>query len=109
MPNPIWRSTQEGSMRSSKCIVNQAKLISSTPDQIIAFLKEQASIPSDIKDCVRATDVETDEELEDALLQLDQPLVNLALARYGFSTKVRAELFNMTATSEIQRQALRLE
>ncbi|MFM7630829.1 MAG: hypothetical protein ACKO43_03340 [Alphaproteobacteria bacterium] len=68
-------------MRDYKNIIKEAELLASSPEAVVAYLKERDS-------------QDGDDELEQALLRLNHPLIDLALAQYGRSLDVLKTLFH---------------
>jgi hypothetical protein len=68
-------------MRDYKDIIKEAELLASSPESVVAYLKERSS-------------QDGDDELEQALLGLNHPLIDLALAQYGRSIDVLKSLFH---------------
>lgn len=65
-------------MRSYKTVIQEAELLASPPAVVAEFLKKRAAQSKDER-----RDDEVDEEFEAALHSRNDPLINLALARYG--------------------------
>ena len=71
-------------MRSYKTVIQEAELLDSSPAVVTEFLKKRAAQSKDER-----RDDDVDEEFESALHGRNDPLINLALARYGqFNTAV---------------------
>ena len=71
-------------MRSYKTVIQEAELLASPPAVVAEFLKKRAAQSKDER-----RDDDVDEEFEAALHGRNDPLINLALARYGqFNTAV---------------------
>lgn len=71
-------------MRSYKTVIQEAELLASSPAVVTEFLKKRAAQSKDER-----RDDDVDEEFESALHGRNDPLINLALARYGqFNTAV---------------------
>lgn len=68
-------------MRDYKNIIKEAELLASSPEAVVAYLKERDSRDGD-------------DALEDTLLELNNPLIDLALAQYGRSLDVLKTLFH---------------
>jgi hypothetical protein len=68
-------------MRDYKNIIKEAELLASSPESVVAYLKERSS-------------QDGDDALEQALLGLNHPLSDLALAQYGRSIDVLKSLFH---------------
>jgi hypothetical protein len=68
-------------MRDYKNIIKEAELLASSPESVVAYLKERSS-------------QDGDDALEQALLGLNHPLIDLALAQYGRSIDVLKSLFH---------------
>lgn len=68
-------------MRDYKNIIKEAELLASSPEAVVTYLKERSS-------------QDGDDELEQALLGLNHPLIDLALAQYGHSIDVLKALFH---------------
>ena len=68
-------------MRDYKSIIKEAELLASSPESVVAYLKERSS-------------QDGDDALEQALLGLNHPLSDLALAQYGRSIDVLKSLFH---------------
>lgn len=66
-------------MRSYETVLMQAEWVASPPEVVAAFLKKQATE----RKVLRLID-DYDEEFEKALLNRNDPLINLSLARYAF-------------------------
>jgi hypothetical protein len=65
-------------VRSYKTVILEAELLASPPAVVAEFLKKRAAQSKDER-----RDDDVDEELETALNGRNDPLINLALARYG--------------------------
>ena len=65
-------------MRSYKTVIQEAELVASSPAVVTEFLKKRAAQSKDER-----RDDDVDEEVEAALHGRNDPLINLALARYG--------------------------
>jgi hypothetical protein len=72
--------------RSVKAQLLESELMNSTPEHVHAWLKNRAEEPDDRTEY-------GDDEIEEALLTRNSPLIELGLARYGFSAKVINRLF----------------
>lgn len=71
-------------MRSYKTVIQEAEFLASPPAVVAEFLKKRAAQSKEER-----RDDEVDEEFEAALHSRNDPLINLALARYGqFNTAV---------------------
>ena len=68
-------------MRDYKNIIKEAELLASSPEAVVTYLKERSS-------------QDGDDALEQALLGLNHPLIDLALAQYGRSIDVLKSLFH---------------
>jgi hypothetical protein len=68
-------------MRDYKNIIKEAELLASSPESVVAYLKERSS-------------QDGDDALEQAVLGLNHPLIDLALAQYGRSIDVLKSLFH---------------
>jgi hypothetical protein len=66
-------------MRSYETVLMQAELVASRPEVVAAYLKMQSTE----RKVLRPPD-DYDDELEKALLDRNDPLINLSLARYAF-------------------------
>ena len=75
-------------MRSYETILMQAEWVASPPEVVAAFLKKQATE----RKVLRLAD-DYDEEFEKALLDRNDPLINLSLARYAFFLITVAGMF----------------
>lgn len=76
-------------MRSANTQLLEAELMGGSPEYVFAWLKNRAE---GAKDQWRGGD----DELEDALLTRNSPLIDLGLAQYGFSAKVVRRLFDVS-------------
>lgn len=65
-------------MRSYKTVIQEAELLASPPAAVAEFLKKRAAQSKDER-----RDDDVDKEFESALHSRNDPLINLALARYG--------------------------
>ena len=80
-------------MRSPAEILLESELAYSTPERVFAWLKERADKPTD-------GFLLGGEEVEQTLLSRQSNLINLGLARYGFSRTVVGKLFSGDFTPE---------
>jgi len=74
-------------MRSTEAQLLEAELMNSTPEHVYAWLKRRAEASN-------GESYSGDEELEEAPLSRESDLVDLGLARYGFSGAVVRKLFS---------------
>src|SRR5262245_28709331 len=81
------------SYRSVENQLLEAELMGCTPEHVYAWLKTRAATVDAYAAEGDEELEEGDEELEDALLRRSSPLIDLGLARYGFSIKVVKRLF----------------
>lgn len=75
-------------MRAYQAILNEARLMASSPERVFDYFKERASTPD-----LDIFKLETDYNLEVELLSRDEPLINMALARYALYSDVATKLF----------------
>ena len=75
-------------MRSYETVLMQAEWVASPPEVVAAFLKKQAAE----RKVFRLAD-DYDEDFEKALLDRNDPLINLSLARYAFFLNTVAGMF----------------
>lgn len=76
-------------MRGYKTLIQEAELMAMTPETVAEFMKRRAGQSKD-----EARDDPVDEESEKALLGRKDPLIDLALARYGRHMEVVSWLFH---------------
>lgn len=89
-------------MRHPKAIIQEAWLLASTPQEVVQFLEKRASKGKDAR-----FEDDVDEELETALLDKNNPLINLALARYAFHEEIVRKLFFGAHGDDVYSQAIR--
>lgn len=87
-------------MRSYKTVILEAELLASPPEAVAAFLKDRSEYDKN----ERRQD-EVDKDLEAALLARNDPLINLALARFGYYPSAVRPLFEGAAPSSALRLA----
>lgn len=75
-------------MRGYKTLIQEAELLAMPPEAVAEFLKGRAGQSKD-----EARDDPVDEDVEKALRGRGDPLIDLALARYGRHMEVVSELF----------------
>ena len=78
-------------MKAHERLVRVARLLCSPPADVYAELKANADLPR------HERFGHSHDELEAALLARREPLIDLALAQYGISTKVVSQIFERTA------------
>lgn len=72
-------------MRSYQVVIREAELLASPPQVVVSFLEKRGDLPEG-----KRRNDNFDEEFEAALLSRQEPLINLALARYAkYSATVR--------------------
>lgn len=79
-------------MRGYKTLIQEAELMAMSPEAVADFIKRRAGQSND-----EARDDPMDEEAEKALLGRKEPLIDLALARYGRHVEVVSGLFQAAA------------
>lgn len=89
----VYKACGEGhwAMKQHERLMRTARLLCSTPSDVHAELKANAELPRHERFW------QSNDELEAALLDRHEPLIDLALARYGTSTKVVSQIFERTA------------
>lgn len=87
-------------MRGYKTLIQQAELMAMSPEAVAEFLKRRAGQSKD-----EARDDPVDEEAEKALRRRADPLIDLALARYGRHMEVVSELFQSASSGTPVRLA----
>lgn len=87
-------------MRGYKTLIQQAELMAMSPEAVTKFLKRRAEQPywDELNDPV-------DEDVEKALHSRDDPLISLALARYGRHMEVVSEIFQAASPGSSIRLA----
>lgn len=76
-------------MRDYEETIREAELLAGSPEAVVSYLKDRAA-----RLALEKTSDEGDEELEQALLGLNHPLVDIALARYCRHTPTAKALFH---------------
>jgi hypothetical protein len=84
-------------MQNYRAVIRRAELLAMPPEAVAAFLKERAARP---REELRNDDV--DEEIERALLDRDDPLINLSLARHGRFVATLHLLFEKNGSKAVQ-------
>lgn len=82
----LLKPTSRGHME----LMLEAELMASSPEAVAAWLKARAEVPEERR---REAWRGSDEELELALLSRREPLIDLALARFGGYEEPQRELF----------------
>jgi hypothetical protein len=80
--------------RGPNLLITEARLLAMAPEAVEAALKDYATSPPDPKGTF-----ETDEKTEQALEARNEPLITLALARYGRDIHTAIRLFQAAAPS----------
>lgn len=93
---------KEVDVRNYKSVIKEAWLLVSTPQQVTHFLEQRAAKPEEVR-----FERDADEELEQALLDRNDPQINLALARYAFYDSVVRKLFANTHDADGYGRAIR--
>ncbi len=90
-------------MRRHDVLITEAELVASPPERVYAVLEARAAKRD-------RNDEGFDREIERGLLSRNDPLIDLALARFGKNDETAATLFKRSATgsSGAHEQALRL-
>lgn len=87
--------------RTYEAVVNQALLMASPAQEVFNFLKNRSEQKEDNR-----FEKEADKELELSLLSRNDPLINLALAKYGAYSETLQKLFKHPTNTD-QGKALR--
>ena len=87
-------------MRGYKALIQEAELMAMSPELVSEFLKLRARQPKS-----EAHNDHVDEDVEEALRERGEPLIDLALARYGRHLEVLSVLFQSAAPGSPVRLA----
>ena len=89
-------------MRNHRAIINQELLLASSSQDVVRFFEKRASNPEEIELG------DDDEELELALVDRNDPLITLALARYASYPATLKRIFASASNNDAHGNALRL-